>query len=321
LSLRQPDPQPSSIFHATEPVIGTHPLLPDAQVPVFGDTAEWNLNGVIRRPAQLWAAGWKLVFSHELVEPTWNLLARELSMVMLNPRHPAVIAAGLSLKPRPANPSTVINELSHLRRLASWAQANQLAPQLETWQDNDLRHLIRDLRDQLSASSIRRYIGTLKMLHRYGPAFTGRGLRSDPWTGKSTREAAQLSPAAVVSTPVIPPQQWFPLIKAAWTYVHTFAPDILRAQHRCQELFGEATAMTPDRDTRLERWLADPTNLIPVHTDPNDHGKVNWGLLTLLLGWKQSCQQHFSVRTAQRASAAEHASKPPSRPGTRPRRA
>jgi hypothetical protein len=70
------------------------------------------------------ACAWTLKFSRELAEPSWNLLAREVSMILLNPRHPAVVAAGLSLKPAPANPATVIAELSHLRRIARWATAN-----------------------------------------------------------------------------------------------------------------------------------------------------------------------------------------------------
>jgi hypothetical protein len=47
--------------------------------------------------------------------------------------------------------------------------------------------------------------------------------------------------------------------------------------------------MTPDRDTRLDRWLADPANPIPVHADPHAHAEVNWNLLTLTLGWKTTC--------------------------------
>ena len=266
----------------------SHPLLAEAPVPQFGDTEEWNLNGVIRRPARLPACAWTLAFSHELAEPSWNLLAREISMIMLNPRHPAVTAAGLSLKPAPAHPTTVINELSHLRQLVRLAEANGLPPHLMSWHDNDLRRLTRVLREQLPGS-IRHYIATLKMLHQYGPALTCRGLRSDPWSGTSARTVAQTSAVAVVSTPVIPPEQWFPLIRAAWTYVHTFAPDILRAQQRYQHLLAQATAMTPDRDTRLDRWLADPANPIPVHADPHVHAEVNWSLLTLTLGWKPTC--------------------------------
>jgi hypothetical protein len=123
LSLVQLNALSSSVFDAREPVIGSHPLLADAQVPRFGNAVEWNLNGVIRRPANLPAAAWTVAFSDELTEQSWNLLARELSMIMFNPRHPAVIDAGLSLKPAPADPATVISRLSHLRRLARWAES------------------------------------------------------------------------------------------------------------------------------------------------------------------------------------------------------
>jgi hypothetical protein len=67
------------------------------------------------------------VFSHELAEPSWNLLAREVSMIMLNPRHPSVTAAGLSLKPAPAHPTTVIRELSHFRQLGQAGRSEWVA--------------------------------------------------------------------------------------------------------------------------------------------------------------------------------------------------
>ena len=183
------------------------------------------------------------MFSDELAEPSWNLLARELSMIMFNPRHPAVIAAGLSLKPAPANPATVISELSHLRRMARWAEANGLPPQLADWQrQTTCDASSTDLREQLSNNSIRQ-------LHR-NPE-NAAPVRSRPDRSRTAkrplarqerpRSGTNLARRAVVSTPVIPPEQWFPLIRAAWTYVHTFAPDILRAQQRYQELLDQTT--------------------------------------------------------------------------------
>ena len=112
MTLPQPRPRSGGTFADDEPVMQSHPLLTDAVVPQFGSTDEWNLNGVIRRPAKLPACAWTLKFSGELAEPSWNLLAREVSMILFNPRHPTVVAAGLSLKPTPAKPTTVISELS-----------------------------------------------------------------------------------------------------------------------------------------------------------------------------------------------------------------
>ena len=285
MSLVQLNDLPSGVFKAHEPVIGSHPLLAGARVPRFGNAVEWNLNGVIRRPANLPASAWTVVFSDELAEPSWNLLAREMSMIMFNPRHPAVIAAGVSLKPAPANPATVIARLSHLRRMASWAEANALPPQLAAWQENDLRRLIQALGEQLTNNSIRNYITTLKWLRQCSPALTDKGLHGDPWARKSARKASNVTQGGVVSTPPIPPTQWFALIRAAWTYVHTFAPDILRAQRRSQELVDNATKVSGDFDARLDRYLADPANPIPVHAGSGDNrGGVHWSLLTLMLG-------------------------------------
>ena len=244
MSLVQLNDLPSGVFKAHEPVIGSHPLLAGARVPRFGNAMEWNLNGVIRRPANLPASAWTVVFSNELAEPSWNLLAREMSMIMFNPRHPAVIAAGVSLKPAPANPATALARLSHLRRMASWAEANGLPPQLAAWQEDDLRRLIQGLGEQLANNSIRNYMTTLKWLRQCSPALTDKGLHSDPWARKSARKASNVARGGVVSTPPIPPAQWFALIRAAWTYVHTFAPDILRAQRRYQELHDNATQVS-----------------------------------------------------------------------------
>lgn len=285
MSLVQLNDLPSGVFKAHEAVIGSHPLLANARVPRFGDALEWNLNGVIRRPANLPASAWTVVFSDELAEPTWNLLARELAMIMFNPRHPAVIAAGLSLKPAPANPATVLARLSHLRRMASWAETHRLAPQLARWQQDDLHRFIQGLREQLSTNSIRKYITTLKSLNQYSRALTDEGLQADLWARQSARKAANVAQGAIVSTPAIPPEQWFPLIRAAWTYVHTFAPDILRAQQRYQRLLDNATKVSADFDARLDHYLADPSSPIPVHASAGDgRSGVHWSLLTLMLG-------------------------------------
>lgn len=297
--------QTGAIFDEHEPVIQSHPLLPDATIPSFGNTIIWDLNGVIPRPAKLGRSSWKLCFSGELIEPAWNLLARELSMIMLNPRHPAVTAAGLSLKPAPAHPSTVIAELCRLRGLARHAADNGLSSDLATWRDNDLRRLVTSLREHRSERGLARAVITLKSLHRYGPVLSGRGLRSDPWAGMSARAVVVRAPAcSELSTPAVPPEQWFPLIRAAWSYVHTFAPDILRAHARHRELLRAATPVPPpeDRDDQLGAWLADPHNRIPVHATPNTRkldpsDEVNWSLLALQLGWGDGYTSSFNRRT------------------------
>ena len=97
--------------------------------------------------------------------------------------------------------------------------------------------------------------------------------------------------AGAESTPAIPPDLWFPLIRAAWTYVHMFASDILRAHRRHQELIANATTTAADQDARLRDWLADPAHRIPLHAaKPDTDDQVNWSLLTLMLGWHRGLQ-------------------------------
>jgi hypothetical protein len=216
---------------------------------------------------------------------------------MFNPLHQAVIAAGVSLKPAPANPVTAIARLSHLRRMASWAEANGLPPQLADWQENDLRRLIQGLGEQLANNTIRNYITTLKWLRQCSPALTDKGLQGDPWARKSARKASNVARGGVVTTAPIPPEQWFALIRAAWTYVHTFAPDILRAQQRYEEFIANATKTSGGHDARLDRYLANPANPIPVHTGANqEHGGVHWSLLAMMLGSEHSSRSNVFRR-------------------------
>jgi hypothetical protein len=222
----QPTISAESAFGDDAPVIGSHPLLDGANIPLFGATTVWDFNGVVRRPANLAPSDWRLTFSAELSAPYWNLLARELAMIALNPRHPAVIAAGLSRKPKPAAPTTLVRSLTHLRRLARWAGEHAMPP-LAAWREDDLRRFIDSMDGKVVRSTIRFYIDLFRDLHELQQVLACGGVRVDPWRGKTARQAAGVVRAEGLSTPVIPPGQWFSLIRAAWTYVHVFAPDIL----------------------------------------------------------------------------------------------
>jgi len=67
------------------------------------------------------------------------------------------------------------------------------------------------------------------------------GLPSDPCRGKTVWQATKgWARTTGVSTPAVVPEIWFPLIRAAWTYVHTFSRDLLRAHHRYATLRAAA---------------------------------------------------------------------------------
>lgn len=76
----------SVFYRDDEPVIQSHPLLSGAVVPRFGDTARWDLNQVVHKAAHHPPSAIRVLF-HDL-PGGWNLLARELAMLWLNPTIP-----------------------------------------------------------------------------------------------------------------------------------------------------------------------------------------------------------------------------------------
>ncbi|MGF2209497.1 integrase [Streptomyces albidoflavus] len=276
-------------FQPDEPVLTSHTLLPGAASPLFGQRDEWNWNGVLRRPANLHPAEWKLKFSS--LPGVWNLRARELAAILLNPRHPAALAVGILTKRRPVSPKTVTQRLGPLRALAAWAEERGLPEDLRAWPEHQLHIYVAGLKEEKSVSTVVGHMTAIRELHRYGPLLTDGGLAQDPWLGMSSRAALGISPSSsrTLSTPAIPPEVWFPLVRAAWTYIDTFAPDILRAQERWRQLQAEATRSSAGAEARLRAWLTEPNNLVPLHDEHlppriTDAGQVHWSLLSFLIG-------------------------------------
>jgi integrase len=277
----------------------SHPLVEGAaaRMPLFGGTGEWDFNGVVRRPARLPPCDWKLRFNYALVTPAWNLLARETLMIMANPRHPVVLAAGLSLKARPYSPVTLTYEISHLRVLAAWGDSHSLAEHLADWDMADVTGFIDQMRQTAAPATVCVYVSLLKRLHLYAPALAGGGLPRDPWRRKSAMKAANAIPTGQISTPVIRPGAWFPLVRAAWSYVREFAPDILRAARHLDQMRAGASGSTIGLDTRLREWLASPHSRIPVHPAGDSQAgadPVHWNLLNLMLGTGEKAQASFT---------------------------
>jgi hypothetical protein len=286
-------------FPGTEPVFQSHPLLEGAaaRMPLFGDTGEWDFNGVVRRPARLPPSCWKLRFNHALAAPARNLLARETLMIMANPRHPAVTATGLSLKARPYSPVTLTYEISRLRGLAAWGNSHGLPGRLADWDMADVTGFIDQMRQTAAPATVCVYVSLLKRLHLYAPALTSGGLPRDPWRRKSAMKAANAVPTGQISTPVIRPGAWFPLVRAAWSYVRESAPDILRASRHLDQMRAEASGSTTGLDARLREWLARPDSRIPVHpAGPGQAGAgpVHWNLLNLMLGIEEKAHASFT---------------------------
>ncbi|MFJ4731463.1 integrase [Streptomyces sp. NPDC088770] len=295
--LTLPQQRRPSLFRDDEPVVQGRSLLPEARepgayVPRFGDTDSWNFNGVLKRPANVTAGNWKIHFSLELEDPYWNLLAREFMMFAFNPRHPQVLKSGVVLE-ESGDPRTLAHIASRIRTAARWGHESGLPAHPDAWTVEDLRQRIIDLTAEGAvAGTVRSHVSNLKGLAAAAPALSLHWPAEDPWPGQSARAVVralvQDRSGKKLSTPCVPPQTWFPLIRAAWAYIHDFAPDVLRADRRLKELLAAANSSTRGIDARLEQWLADPQNKIPVHpAASNDQPpQVHWGLLMLLLGFE-----------------------------------
>lgn len=292
-------PLPSGRFADTEPVLQSHPLLEGETVTVFGRTDQWPFTAT-RRPANVSPSAWRANFTG--LNPVWNLRTRECAMALLNPAHPMVLAAGVNLGDKPASCSTLFHHVELLRRLAAWATAKELSPELGRWSDDDARGWIDHHRPNVAPSTLMPFISVVKLLHQLGPLLTGGGLAADPWPGRPARNVAQYTNEPGLRTRNIAPHVWHALVKAAWTYVDVLAPDILAARQRLAELESAALPTSTGLEDRAATYLADPANPIPLHIErylnhtrtrrgPSQVGpgtEINWTLLGLMLGISRS---------------------------------
>ena len=290
-------PVPSAVFAPGEPVLQSHPLLDTVKVPRFGDTDTWPMSAV-RKPANLPWGNWRL--NLHFLEPVWNLRMREVAMAMLNPEHPAVVAAGLHLG-EPADPRTVCGLSYRMNALAVWARDNGLPAELTDWQPDDVKAFIGERQNETSAASVANDVRLIRVLHLFAPLLTGGGLNADPWPGKTGRQVANVVHRDV-STANIRPELWFALVRTAWTYIHDLAPDILAARQFHDQLTQDRVRDAPSLEARLDDYLADPANLIPLHTSVGGGpraGQVNWNLLSLLIGLDPEIGIHSNTRSAR----------------------
>ncbi|MFI8499668.1 integrase [Streptomyces sp. NPDC085524] len=292
--LSQPAPGSRPLFRQDEPVLQSHPLLPAARtgtvaVPRFGDIAVWDFNDVVRRPANRSRCQWKLPFTGELAEGAWNLMAREVIMALANPNHGALHDAGVHLGDSYANLQSLIQEACRLRQIASWARGAGLPARPAEWSHEDVRRRIRDLRKTCAAGTVRSVVVFLKKMAFLSPALTWGWPAGDPWEGCSARHVAGCAGRSELSTEAVKPDVWFPLVRAAWAYVHAFAPDILRATQRCQALRNAAARTPLGREAEIGAWFDDLANRIPVYpgrTHKDGSPRIHWRLLDLSVGLK-----------------------------------
>nr|WSW49079.1 hypothetical protein OG296_39110 [Streptomyces sp. NBC_01001] len=310
-----PLPMRSSVFRDDEPVLQSHPLLPGAKPPVFSERECWDLNGVLRKPVNQHPSHMRVPFPG--LAPAMNLLARELAMIWFNPRHPALPARGIHLADEPRVANTVRQRTTCLRELAAFGADQHLPELVSRWTTEDFHRFLAHHSNPDPEPRLVDHIVVIKALHRFGRALADGGLEEDPWPGMSAVAVLKLPVNGPLKTPVVKPETWFPLVRAAWTYITVFAPDILRALDRWQAIEARVEDIKlPEADRWLTAWLTDPASRVPARppsAQTGREGPVHWDLLARMVGLDSDRRN----RSPPLAAPAAHAG-PPSNGSSRP---
>ncbi|MGH3158789.1 MAG: hypothetical protein ACRDNF_19755, partial [Streptosporangiaceae bacterium] len=263
----QPHSRQMPAFGDAEPVFAAHPdRIPGVSGPVFGRSDEWPADA-IRRPSNKTPGAWKLRFPGGAA---WNLRAREASFALLNPAHRALREAGVHLPAQPAALGTLVLLCQHLTMLMRWAGKHALPADLPSWTTAHWDAFIEETAARVGPSSVTGYVSSIRRLAVLAPVLTGGGPGEDPWPGRTATDVGRRTSPAV-STPAIPPATWWPLLRAAWTYIDVFAGDLLDLRDRAAAAAAAQASRVPGRqasagyDQLVAGWLADPANLVPVH--------------------------------------------------------
>ncbi|MGW3240343.1 hypothetical protein [Streptomyces olivaceus] len=280
-------PIPRAAFGDDQPVFtAANGLLEQHQdlVPLFGERGRWS-GSCLRRPSNVIPGNWRIVFP--TFDAAWNLRAREVAFALLNPTHPVLRNAGVFRPAQPSHLSTVRQLIERLGVLGRWAIAHNQPCHLQHWTDDTLTAFMAS---RLEAGVTRErslvpYRSMLTALYDLHPVLTGGGLVVDP-TRSSVVGAACTTP-----TPTVDPAVWWPLLRAAWTYIDSFADDILTARDEAlarpaRPAPAGPPPARPSIDERLDAWLADPATRIPVHASAfrtSPAGTPMWSVISLLI--------------------------------------
>lgn len=282
----------SAHFDADEPVFATHPDWATKEIgPRFGDPV-WAASG-LRRPANKLASAWTLRFPQD--DPIWNLRLREIAFCLLNPHHRVLRQAGVFPAARPARFGTVAQTCHQLTLLTRWAIATNRHSDLRNWASEDFDAFRDDRASRVGSSSVTNAVTAIRHLLALAPVLTHGGPAHDPWPGRSANQIGRRAARTDLVTPSIPPDTWWPLLHAAWSYIHVFAGDLLDLRDRITQPAPAPTnaprrasqAISQDYDQTLRAWLADPANLIPVrgraHRRNGAAGTVLWESLARMV--------------------------------------
>ncbi len=227
--------------------------------PRFGDMPRWDLTAGGIAP-NLSPSRAHLRFDD--LPDDWVPIAKTLAMAMLQPTHAAVREAHVYRSNRPYKTKSIQHALVELRHLAKWAGTRAYTADLSRWTDDHSKAYLASVRATRAVTAEHSANDLLRHLVTFGPLMQNGGLRVHVGSSKT-------GSSGEIKTPVIPPDAFWPLIRACWTYIDVFAPDVLAARDEINTLDDRPrpdnplTAQAIDR--AIDAWLASPDGFMPLH--------------------------------------------------------
>mgnify|MGYP006051426455 FL=1 len=265
-------------FAADEPVLPASRRIAPGPEPRFGDMPRWDLTAGGIAP-NLSPSRAHLRFDG--LPEAWVPIAKTLAMAMLQPTHSILREAHVYRSNRPYKIKSIQHALAELRYLAKWAEDRGYSPDLSQWIDDDSEAYLASVRATRAVTAEHSAKDLLRHLVEFGPLMHNGGLRVMVGASKT-------GSSGEIKTPVIPPDAFWPLIRACWTYIDVFAPDVLAAREDIETLDASPhpakwpAAQTIDK--AINSWLTSPDAFIPLHIYTLGRGKageINWDGLAL----------------------------------------
>jgi hypothetical protein len=211
----------------------------------------------------------------------WVPIAKTLAMAMLQPTHAALREAHLYRSNRPYKTKSIQHALAEIRYLAKWAELHGYTPDLSRWSDDDCDAYLATVRVTRAVTAEHAAKDLLRHLVGFGALMQNGGLRVVVGRSKT-------GSSGEIKTPVIPPDAFWPLVRACWAYIDVFAPDVLAAADEIDNLDASPypdkwpSAQTIDR--AIDSWVTSPDGFVPLHIYTLGRGRagaINWDGLAL----------------------------------------
>ncbi len=284
MSTTAPDRRNEGPFHADEPVWAGRP-----DGPRVGQD-RWDLAPVTVKISQ----GERYVHL-DAVPEGYRESVRTAMVVIAQPDHPVVVAAGIVLRATPARPISVYDNVGLLRTIAAWGKSSGLQS-FHQWTQNHCAKFLeavltgahRPSGAGVALSTARQFVTALRLMRTCSPLLAD-GLTFRPWGAMAaTAVVGEDAPGPENETDPLPWLTWAPTVSAAWTLLDLWSPDIIRANRMRSEIPAEPRGPSGSQAwERLVLWNADSGD-VPMHTGFGHvrapRGTINWCLLCRLLG-------------------------------------